>query len=119
LEMKAEEIIERLLIFFHRIYLDSETNRQYGIYQWILTDNSGIRFSDAGDALAAVTRMKDRGWIRILNDSHANKVESRHRIQLTAEGIRYAEYLLKPSVFRHLRGIYVATVEGITKRFKK
>ena len=117
--MKAEEIIERLLIFFHRIYLDSETNRQYGIYPHSLTDNSGIRFNDAEDALAAVMRMKDRGWIRILNDSHANKIESRHRIQLTEEGIRYAEYLSKPFIFRLVRDIYVATAEGITRSFKK
>jgi len=117
--MKAGEIIKRLLIIFYRTYEESGTVRQYGIYPLSLTDNSGIQFSDAGDALAAVGRMKDRGWIRIFNDPRAKRLESWHKVQFTEEGISDAEKLSKPAFFRHLRGIYVATMEGITRRLKK
>jgi len=117
--MKAGEIIEQLLIIFYRTYEGCGTVRQYGIYPHSLTDNSGIRFSDAGDALAAVRRMKDSGWVRILNDPRAKRLESWHKVQLTEEGISYAEELSKPAIFRYLRNICIATKEGITKRFKK
>lgn len=117
--MKAGEIIERLLIIFYRTYQDSGTNKKYGIYPKSLTDSSGIRFVDEGDALAAIGQMKERGWIRILNDSGAQQVESWHKVQLTEEGISYAEKLSKPAFINSLRGIYVATVEGIARRFKK
>ena len=117
--IKAEEIIERLLMIFYRTYKDSGTVRQYGICPHSLTDNSEIRFSSAQDALAAVGRMKDRGWIKILNDPDAERLEDWHMIQLTEEGISYAEELSKSAIFRYLRNICIATKEGITKRFKK
>jgi hypothetical protein len=117
--MKTEEIIKRLLIIFYRTYKISGTVRQYGICPHSLTDNSEILFSDAQDALAAVERMKDSGWIKILNEPSAEQLESWHMVQLTEEGISYAEELSKPAIFRYLRDIYNAINEGITKRFKK
>ncbi len=117
--MKAGATIEKLLIVFYQIHQESGVVRQYGIYPWNLTGESGIRFSDGGDDLAAVTRMKKRSWIQILNDPRAKRVESWHKIQLTEEGISYAEKLLKPAPLRYLRDIYVATIEGIARAFKK
>jgi len=117
--MKAEEIIERLLLIFYRTYKDSDTVRQYGICPHSLTDNSEIQFSNPEDALAAVGRMKNRGWLKILNDPNAEQLKSWHMVQLTEEGISYAEELSKPAIFRYLRDICIATKEGITKIFKK
>jgi hypothetical protein len=117
--MKAEEIIEGLLIIFYRTYKSSETVREYGIQPHSLTDNSEIPFGDVKDALTAVGRMKDKGWIKILNDTGAEQIESRHMIQLTQEGIDYAAELSKLSVVRYLRDICSTIKEGIGKIFKK
>ena len=103
--MKAEEVIRRLLIIFYRAHKSNETVRNYGIHPHSLTDNSEIPFSDAQDALAAVGRMKDKGWIMILNDTGAEQVESWHMVQLTKEGIDYAAELSKLVIFRYLQGI--------------
>ena len=114
--MKASERIEQLLKVFYQIYQRDGTVRQYGLYPWNLTDKSGIRFTDAGDALATVNRMKAREWLKT---EYKGRVKSYHRIQLTEQGIQYAEELLKPTLVRHLRGAYVATIEGITRAFRK
>ena len=117
--MKESEKIEHLLKVFYDRYQKEEIVRQYGLYPWDLTGNSGTDFGDAGAQLAAVDRMRARGWIRILNFPRAKRVLSGHRIQLTEEGISHAEELLKPAYQRHLRDFWVSTVEGITRGLKK
>ena len=117
--MKTEGIVKRLIIILYRTYRDSETNRKYGIYPLSLTNNSGIRFGNAQDALAAIEKTRDKGWIKILNDPQAKQVETWHKIQLTEDGIIHADELLRPAMFKYLRRIYVATVGSITKGLKK
>ncbi|GAI33985.1 unnamed protein product, partial [marine sediment metagenome] len=96
-----------------KIYLEDGTVRQYGLHPWELTDRSGVPFDDAGDALAAVERMKARGWIKSLSTSRLG------RVQLTEKGISYAEELEKPSWRKHFKDIYVWTIEGIIRGLKK
>jgi len=117
--MKAEEVIRRLLIIFYRTHKNNETVRNYGIHPHSLTDNSEIPLGDAQDALAAIGRMKDRGWIIILNDTGAEQLESWHMIQLTQEGIAYAAELSRLAISRCLRNICIATKKGIGRIFKK
>lgn len=117
--MNASQIIEHLLKAFYERHLSEDIIRQYGIYPWVLTDSSGIPFADGGDALAAVDRMRARGWIKIPNSPRAMRVAHYHRIQLTEEGIRHAEELLKPNLERLLKEFYITTVEGITRGLKK
>ena len=109
--MKPSKVLERLLKTFYREYCDNEVVRQYGWYAWELTDVSGIDFGDAGDAWAAVNRMRERGWIRIRARTTS--------IQLTEEGIRYAELLMRPWYHRHVRDGFVAFVEGVTRGLSK
>ena len=113
--MKVRAELEHLLKVFYTIYAEDSVVRQYGIYPWNLTDRSGISFEDAGDALAAVNRMREQGWIRVLSARHAGPVGPSDRIQLTKEGIGYAEWLRRPWFLKHIRSIYAATVEGITR----
>ena len=113
--MRASKELEGLLKVFYRKYQENGVVRQYGLDPWNLTDESGIHFEDAGDALAAVDRMKERGWIKILPIHRAGHVGPSDRIQLTEKGIRDAEWLLRPWCLRCLRDAYVVTVEGITR----
>lgn len=117
--MKESRKIEQLLKHFYKTYIKKEVVREYGIHPWELTGSSDIQFGNGRDQLAAVDRMKERGWIKILNFPRAKRIESFHSIQLTEEGIRQAEDLLKPTFLRQLREVYVATIEGITRGFKK
>jgi len=113
--MRASKDLEHLLKVFYRKYQENGVVRQDGLWPWNLTDESGIHFEDAGDALAVVSRLKERGWIKILSTRHAGSVGLSDKIQLTEEGIRHAEWLLRPPCLRYLRDAYVATIEGITK----
>ena len=117
--MKESQKIERLLKHFYNTYMKKEVIRQHGIHPWELTGSSNIQFGNGGDQLVAVDRMKERGWIKILNFPRAKRIESFHSIQLTEEGVRHAEDLLKPTFLRQLREVYVATIEGITRGLKK
>jgi len=117
--MKASETIEHLLKVFYDRYQKEEVIRQYGLYPWDLTDDSEIDLGDGGAQLATVDRMRAKGWIKILNFPRDKRVASYHKIQLTEEGISYAEELLKPAYQRHLRDFWVSTVEGITRGLKK
>lgn len=118
--MKASEIIEHLLKVFYKRHSGDAVVREYGLYPWELTDGSGIRFGDDdGDALAAVERMRVRGWIKILSTHRTERVKPFYKIQLTEEGINRAEELLKPTYHKHLRDAYVATIEGIARGLKK
>jgi len=114
--MKVTEQLEHLLKMFYTIYCEDSVVRQYGIFPWELTDKSGIHFDDAGDALAAVDRMREQGWIKVLSAHGATGiVRPFDRIQLTKEGIRHMEQVERPWLLRHLRDIYVATIEGIIR----
>ena len=112
--MKASKVIEQLLIVLYKISQKDGTVRQYGIYPWNLTDESGIQFDDAGDALAAVNRMKARGWIKA---GYKGSVELYHSVRLTEQGIEYAEELLKPFLIKHLREI-IAIIGAFTRTMK-
>lgn len=113
--MKASKFPEHLLKVFYRMYCENEVVRQNGLYPWGLTNASGINFGDAGDALATVDRMRERGWIKVLSTRHRGRVGPSDRIKLTEKGIGHAEWLLGPRYRRYLKDISVATVEGITR----
>lgn len=113
--MKPSKDLEHLLKVFYRMYCKNEVVRQYGLFPWELTGASGIHFGDAGDALAAVERMRERGWIKVPSTRHRGRVGPSDRIKLTEKGIGHAEWLLGPRYRRYLKDIYVATVEGITR----
>lgn len=111
----ASKDLEYLLKAFYRKRQENGVVREYGLYPLNLTDESGIHFEDAGDALAAVDRMKKLGWIKILSIHHAGRIGPSDSIQLTEEGIRHTEWLFRPRCLRYLRDAYVATVEGIIR----
>lgn len=113
--MKASKDLEHLLSVFYDKYRKESVVRQCGIFPWSLTESSGIQFGDAGDALAAVNRIRERGWIKMRFARRRHRIGPGDRIQLTEEGIRHAEELLRPWYRKSLREIYVATVEGITR----
>lgn len=117
--MNASRIIEHLLKVLYKRHMNEDIIRQYGIYPWELTDNSGIRFANGGDALATVNRMFIRGWIKIVNFPRAKRVASYHRIQLTEKGIQRVEELIRPNLKRFLKEAYVTTIEGITRGLNK
>ena len=113
--MESEKIIERLLVIFYRTYQDSKSNRKHGVYAKSLTDNAGVRFDNEEEALAAMEQMKDKGWIINLNDTPAQQIENWHKVQLTEEGLSYAEELSKPVFIRCLQATYAALRKGIAK----
>ena len=113
--MKTKEIIEQLLVIYYRTYQDSEVNRKYGIQAKSLTDNAGVRFDNEEEALAAMEQMKDKGWIINLNDTPAQQIENWHKVQLTEEGLSYAEELSKPVFIRCPQATYAALRKGIAK----
>ncbi len=118
--MNASQTIEHLLKHVYTQFQRDEVIQEYGTTPWELTDISGIDVGDAGAQLAAVERMIDRRWVKIIN-SHSRLSRRRtgllpsDSIQITEEGIKEAERLLSPFVLRHLRDIYVATIEGIAR----
>ena len=59
--------------------------------------------------------MKDKGWIKNLNDSQEQKIESWHKVQLTEKGLSYAKELSKPVFIRCLQATYDAIRKGIAK----
>lgn len=117
--MKVSAELEHLIRVFYGIYTRDSVVRQYGIYPWNLTERSGISFEDAGDALAAVNRLREQGWIKVLSPRHSGPVGPSDRIQLTKEGISYMEWLQRPWFLKHFRSIYVTTVEGVIRAITK
>jgi hypothetical protein len=91
--MKAQGIDEKLLLVLYQTYNNSPTVRQYGIYARSLIDNSGIEFSDRENALVTIGKMKEKGWIEILDDPSVGKLDDWNIIQITKEGISNADVL--------------------------
>ncbi|MBI2856221.1 MAG: hypothetical protein HYX93_05175 [Chloroflexi bacterium] len=117
--MKSTTRMHELLKVLYRIHCSDPVVRQYGIYPWELTDKVPHAFADAGDALAAIERMRSLGWIKVLIPSRARQVGPSDQIHITEEGIREAERLLGPWPLRYARGIFVAVIEGIVRAYKK
>ena len=117
--MKVTKSLEDLLKEFYRQYTRNEVVRQYGLGPWQLTGKSRFPLGDGGAQLAAVDRMIELGWVKILPDGRARRVRSSDSIQLTKEGIREAERLMRPWYLRHLRDFYIATVEAITRGLRR
>ena len=118
--MNESRKVEYLLKYLYKRFMEDDVVRSYGITPWVLIDNSRIRSLgiDVGDGLAQVAtvdRMRERGWIKILNPTRDNKLHHTSNVQLTEEGIKEAERLLSPLVVRYLRDVFVAIVEGITR----
>lgn len=82
---------------------------------WELTDHSRLPLGDAGDALAWVNMMWKKGWIRPLKKTVRGRIASSTNIQLTVDGIDYAEKLMQPKYGKHIKNVYMATIEGITR----
>lgn len=120
--MNASQTIEHLLKHFYRRFQEEEVKQQYGITPWELIGSSGIYIGDGGAQLAAVERMIDRGWVKIIKrhlPSRTKRLLSSDNIQLTEEGIKEAERLSSPLIIRYFRDIYVATIEGIARAFRR
>lgn len=92
--MKVEGVVEQLLLVYYQTYNSSPTVRQYGIYTRSLIDNSGIQFNSRENGIDTIGQMKDKGWIKILNDPSVDKIDDWNIIQLTKDGISHAEGLL-------------------------
>ncbi|RLC72432.1 MAG: hypothetical protein DRI26_02975 [Chloroflexi bacterium] len=94
--MEPTEYPEHLLKVFFNEYNRNSVVREYGLYPNELINKSRIRFPDYGDALAAVDRMRELGWIKVLSPRPARRVCSFDGVQLTEKGIHYAQWLLRP-----------------------
>ena len=117
--METEKTIKQLLVIFYRTYRDSKANRKHGMYARSLADNAGVRFDNEEDALAAIRQMKDKGWIINLNDSPEQQLESWHKVQLTEEGLSYAEELSRPVFIRCMQAISAAIRKVTAKESEK
>ena len=121
-EIKPSEYPEHLLMIFYGKYNEDSAVRRDGLRPTDLTEESGIRFENVKDDLATVDRMRKKGWIVPLHGNPTQCIRSFDRIMLTQEGIDHAERLIQSKsgrIIELIRVIYVATIEGITRAFKK
>ncbi len=110
--MKPSEYPEYLLKIFYQEHQQNSVVKEYGLFANELINKSGIA---SEDALAAINRMREQGWIKVLSPRPARRVYHFDEIQLTEEGIHHAEWLLRPwhrkawdTLKRHVRSrIYV------------